>query len=347
MREYNFKLNAKGFGYSNAWEKAQGFESIACILNEVKKAENQLEVDFLRGKTAADLQRLRHTPAPHSALYTKWVDAGALRVTKDSDGAESFDVNASHTHFTNVMNAEGFVAFGDTLFQFKGNQIKSTTKGLPGAAALRAASATDPKQQITVKESAFCGEQQPGLQNRGTNTVTFNDSDYSEVRFDNNNRATTIKAFLYSEILYDAGKQNYVDFWMEASCRVKNFWGNWRDADFGDGIWAVEANWSWNAVVNPFSFSSQQLFVSGFTQGNSSVYYSPGNKPGYIKLDYTTGAPQFGNQIFPNGTYTPNFDPSLGYNYIISQGIKLNRGSVFKNIPNAHRPEAILTWSKL
>jgi hypothetical protein len=344
MREYNSMLNAKGFDYSNAWEKEKGFESIARILNEVKKAERQLEVDFLRGKTPAELQRLRHTPAPHSAQYTKWVNAGVLRVTKDSDGAESFDVNASHTHFTNVMNAEGFVAFGDTLFQFKGNQIKSTTKGLSGAVALRAASATDPQQQIVVKESAFCDEQNSKAQKRGTGEVTFNNSDKTEVRFDNDKRATIIKTSLYSEILYDARKQNFVDFWIEAWSREKDFWGNWRDADYLDGIYAIEGNWAWNAVVNPNYNSSYPLVVPGFTRGTSSVYYAPSSYPGYIKLDRTTGAPQFGNQLFPNGTYTPYFDPSLGYNYVISRGIKLDNGSVFKCIPRHHWPEAILTW---
>ncbi|RAK65163.1 hypothetical protein DLM85_16630 [Hymenobacter edaphi] len=342
MREFNARLNAKGTAYADQWEQSLGFESMAHILNEVKAAETQLEVDFLRGKTAAQLTQLRQQPALHSALYTKWVNAGVLRAEKSPDGGETLDVNASHTHYTNVMNADGMVAFGDTLYQYRGNKIKVTTKGLGQAAALKAASASDAAQHITVKTSPFRYESQQGQQR--TNEITYNGNQWRDA-YNGSKQKAIIKVSLYSEILYDAHKQNFVDFWIEARCLKKNFWGNWVDESFGDGIWGIEATYSWTAQVNPFWYSTMTLNVPGYTPGNAYVYYVPDTHPGTIKMDYTTGAPQFGNQLFPNGTYTPYFDPSTGYNYYISQGIKIDNNSIFKCIPVNFRPEAVLYWA--
>lgn len=271
-------------------------------------------------------------------------EAGVLRVEKEADGAEKLGINASHTHYTNVMNSEGLVAAGDTVYQFKGNKLKVTTKGLSSVAALQAATASEPTQQITVKVSPFRYEKtgQTGQQ-RSTNEITFDNNDYVDA-YNNSKERSTMKVALYSEILGDAHTQNRVDFWIEATCEHKNFWGNWVNNSFGDGIWSIEANWSWNAVVWTSFANSYPLSLPGFTQGNSSINYVPDSHPGYIKLDYTTGAPQFGNQIFPNGTYTPYLTPGVGYNYYINQGIKLDNGSQFTLIPVQFRPQAILTW---
>lgn len=349
MRTYNSDLNREGIVYADAWEKSMKFESMAHILNEVNTAERKLEEDFLVGKSEDELSRLSKEPAPHTALYTKWVNAGTLRVEKEPDGGEYLGVNASHTHYTNVLNAQGLVAFGDTVYQYKGNLIKATTQGISSLPALQAATASDPKQEITVKQSPFRYEPKPAAGNRATNEISFNDYDFADAYYDNNKRKTVVTVYLFSEILGDAHKRNFVDFWIEASCRKKDFWGRWRDVANGDGMWAIEATYSWNAVVTPFSYSNPNLTlnVPGYTRGVAYVYHHFPNFPGFIKLDYTTGAPQFGNQLFPNGTYTPYFDPSLGYNYYISQGIKLDRGSVFKCIPIHHRSEAVLTWKKL
>ena len=240
------------------------------------------------------------------------------------------------------MNADGLVAFGDTVCQYKGNKIKMTTKGLSNVAVLQAATVSEPAQQVTVVLSPFRYEQVG--QQRSTNQLVVNYNDFVDA-YNNNHERSTMKVAMYSDLLYDAHKQNYVDFWMEATCEHKNFWGNWVNNDFGDGIWSIEANWSWNAVVNESEMSSLQVNAPGYTRGVQSLNYVPSSHPGYIKLDYTTGAPQFGNQIFPNGTYTPYFNPSI--NYWISQGIKLDQGSTFKLIPVQWRPEALLTWWKL
>ncbi len=348
LRLYNANLNAKGIQYADEWEKSMHFESVAHILNEVNVAEAKLEESFLLGKSAEELKRLSNEPAPHTALYTRWVNAGTLRVEKEADGAEKVGVDASHTHYTNVMNSEGLVAAGDTIYQFKGNKIKVTTKGLANVVALKAATASEPGQQISVQVNPFRYDKtgQSGQQ-RSTNELTFDGNDYVDA-YNNNHERSTIKVALFSEILDEAHKRNRVDFWIEATCEHKNFWGNWVNNEFGDGIYAIEADWSWNADVNPYIYArSTYLRVENFTVGRQTLRFLPDTRAGYIKMDYTTGAPQFGNQIFPNGTYTAYFDPSLGYNYYISQGIKINRGSTFKLIPVRYRPEALLTWYKI
>lgn len=164
---------------------------------------------------------------------------------------------------------------------------------------------------------------------------------------------TDIKVALYSDIptdQYDTRKSNYVDFWIEATCESKNFWGNWHQNNAGNGISAIDCNYSWTAIVNAYAYqagAAYSLTVPGYTPGNARYYYAPPGQVAYIKLDYTSGTPQNGYQLRPNGTYTPYFDPSLGYNYYIYQGIKIDRGSVFKCIPVNSKPIAILDWQKI
>lgn len=185
LRRYNAELNAKGTQYADEWEKSMSFQSVSRIFNEVRLAEDALEKEVIKGKSADELASLRKEPAPHTTLYTKWVNAGVLRVSVEPDGAERLEVNSAHTHYTNVMNTEGLVAFGDTIYQYKGNQIKSTTKGLANLTALKAAIATDPDQQIKVQLASFRYEPTPTKKlspNRMVQTnatvVTFNDNAY-------------------------------------------------------------------------------------------------------------------------------------------------------------------------
>lgn len=342
LKDFNSYLNAKGAAYSNQWEKSLGFESMAHILRAVTDAENKLEEDFLKGKSADELAQLKNTPAPHSALYTKWVNAGTLRVTKDADGAETFGVNASHDLFTNVLNAEGVVAFGDTVYQFKGHDIKTTTRGLSNLAALQSATQSNPAYRIVVKQNLFPDEQR-ALQPAGAaNRIVYN-GPTQETNYQWDKQKITMRVHFYSNLVdtNDVGiyKENDVDFWYEAEAESKNFWGNWKKVDNGSGISGLTAQYTWGAVVVPYTSTYVSNFnIPGYTDGsaNQNWSYLASSKPNIVKFDYTTGAAQFGNQVAPNGHYDSNYfsqnsaqfrQYSNGPYWTIQSGLLLLRGT--------------------
>ena len=78
MKEFNSRLNAEGVQAADAWEKSLGFVSVAHIFQEVNNAEDALEKQVLAGKSTEELDHLKELPAPHTALYKKWVDTGTL-----------------------------------------------------------------------------------------------------------------------------------------------------------------------------------------------------------------------------------------------------------------------------
>ncbi len=361
MKNFNSYLNAKGVEYANNWEKSLGFESMAHIINNVRDAENKLEKDFLQGKSADELARLKQMPAPHTALYTKWVNAGTLRVVKDADGAEELDVNASHTLFTNVLNAEGIVAFGDTVYQFKGHDMKMTTKGLNNLTALRAATQSDPASQITVRESLFPDEQRT-KNPKGVGTasrIVYNgqpQQTQTQYRESSTDRKIVMTVSFYSNLLDtslpDVFRENDVDFWYEAKAEYKNYWGNWKLRDNGNGISGLTAQYNWYATIQPNPNTSPNiLFVPGYSGGyaNPDHSYLASAKPNIVKFDSSTGAPQFGNQTAPNGRYGYSYFAgtfnSADYPYwSITQGLLLERNSSFTCYESGGR-SARVVWN--
>lgn len=345
MKNFNSYLNAKGVEYANQWEKSLNFVSMAHILNDVIDADTKLEADILKGKSADEVAQLQKTPAPHTALYTKWVNAGTLRVAKDADGTETLDVNASHNLFTNVLNAEGIVAFGDTVYQFKGHNMKVTTKGLSNLDALRSATQSDPSRQITVRKSLFPDEQRAqSSNNSGTaNRIVYNgpiqQSQY-QYRESSTDRKVTMSVYFYSNLvdtsLPDVFRENDVDFWYEAKAEYKS-WGSWRLRDNGNGISALTAQYSWQAEVMPNPVTSPAVFtVPGYSTGyaNPDHSYLASSRPNRVKFDSSTGSPQFGNQTLPNGRYGYGYFGatfnSADYPYwSITRGLMLDRNSIF------------------
>jgi len=361
MKNYASYLNARGVEYADKWEKSLGFKSMAHILAEVREAEDKLEVEVLQGKSDAELAILKAGPVPHSAQYTKWVNAGTLRVTKDADGAETLDVNASHSLFTNVLNAEGIVAFGDTVYQFKGDAMKVTTNGLSDLAALRTSEKSNSSRHITVQRP-FTGEQPNKALKGGLNANPV----ISDLVISNGNqqeaqnqyevggtpRKITMKVSLYSE-LYDVPNpsnndvvyfRNNVDFWFEAKSEYKNFWGNWKLQEIGKGFNSVIANYRWSAFVQKFLYSNYDVIsVPGYTSGaaNPDLSYLAQAKPNVARFDRNFGAPQFGNQIAPNGIYGPfSTDNGAGAGYI-TRGLLLDTGSSFSATADGRTAQVI------
>lgn len=288
---------------------------MAHTLRDVADAENKLEEDFLKGKSASELAQLKNMPAPHSALYTKWVNAGTLRVSKDSDGAETFGVNASHNLFTNVLNAEGIVAFGDTVYQFKGHNMKTTTKGLSNLAALQSATQSDPARQIIVKENLFPDEQRAMHSAGAANRVVYNGPTQYTINQWTSKQKITMRVNFYSNLLDTSDptvfRINDVDFWYEAEAESKNFWGNWNKVDNGSGISGLTAQYTWDAEVkpNPTTTSFTVFRIPGYSDGfaNANWSYLASSKPNIVKFDSFVGSPQYGNQIAPNGRYDSGY----------------------------------------
>lgn len=359
MKNFNSYLNAKGVEYANQWERSLGFESMAHILNDVRDADNKLQENIIKGKSADEVAQLQKMPAPHSALYTKWVNAGTLRVTKDADGIETLDVNTTHNLFTNVLNAEGIVAFGDTVYQFKGHTLKVTTKGLSNLDALRAATQSDPSHQIIVRETLLPDKQQlQSSKNPGTaNLVVYTgpvQEFQKQYRESSTDRKVTMRVYFYSNLLDTSDptifRENDVDFWYEAKAEYKT-WGQWKLRDNGNGISALTAQYSWHAQVKPYVNRTLPVFdVPGYTAGyaNPDHSYLASSKPNYVKFDSSTGAPQFGNQTVPNGRYgysyfSGTFNPSDYPYWGITEGLKLDAGGVFT--ANVGGWQAKVTWT--
>ena len=360
MKNFNSYLNAKGVDYANQWEKSLGFESMAHILNDVIDADNKLEAEVLKGKSADEVAQLQKTPAPHTALYTKWVKAGTLRVAKDADGTETLDVNASHTLFTNVLNAEGIVAFGDTVYQFKGHNMKVTTKGLSNLDALRSATQSDPSRQITVRKSLFPDEQRAQSSNTsGTaNRIVYSGpiQEYqNQYRESSTDRKLTMRVYFYSNLVDTSDpevfRENDVDFWYEAKAEYKS-WGSWKLRDNGNGVSGLTAQYSWHAQVKPYPVRTSPVFdIPGYTSGfaNPDHSYLASSKPNRVKFDSSTGAPQFGNQTLPNGRYgysyfAGTFNPADYPFWSITEGLLLDRNSVFTAYEGGGRSAQVI-WN--
>ena len=288
--------------------------------------------------------------------------------------------------FTNVLNADGVVAFGDTVYQYKGRYIKRTMNGFSNLTALKAATQSDSTRDIVVNVVAFSDEQRIEKEKNHVQTsttpltvtstsdlVVFNDFQDAITNYSvgGTSRRVILTASLYSE-LYDIPERanfyhfNNVDFWFQARAEYKNFWGNWKPQEGGKGISSLTANYSWTAAIllnadnSPSIYNN--IYVTDYTSGsvpNFSYPYLATSKPGTIRFDKTTGTPTNGYQIAPNGVYGPQFfnrngEIRNGYGdqlyldskFTISQGLKLNSGAVFTCTVDGSNVTTILNWNK-
>jgi len=147
-------LNGKSVNFVLDWNKSLGFRSQEAIFQEIIEAEN-----IVRDKQAAgldpDITLKEFLDAgltwDHSPIYIEYINKGLIIEMTDHDGCKWFKHNVLNPTYMPLLNEEGFVVLGDTLYQFTKDKVKYSPGGsLSKIPKLADANETDQDQNIYV-----------------------------------------------------------------------------------------------------------------------------------------------------------------------------------------------------
>jgi len=112
--------------YTKSLEVALDFKSQARMLTEIMIDEEILIDEFMKPYASLTDEEIHdlYLEEPRSEAYKNALSLGILRVEEDSYDAHVYSLNLVDPTMAPVVNKEGFVQVGDTLWQYTSNQIK-------------------------------------------------------------------------------------------------------------------------------------------------------------------------------------------------------------------------------
>lgn len=135
--------------------KSHDFHSQHQLYHEVLVAEEALLLASLKGfmdvHTVADALAKGYKQPAHSEVYKSAIKSGILKADLDKIDEQFYFYTCIDPTLVPVLDNEGFVAIGDTLWQYTATQKKCITKGgVEAKAILRKASQSDENNGIIV-----------------------------------------------------------------------------------------------------------------------------------------------------------------------------------------------------
>lgn len=145
-------LNEKGTQFILDWNTRISFRSQGAIFEEIIEQENsKQEAQAALLDPNISLEEMKKIKVGHSEIYKQYLDKGMITEVAENDGTTSFSHNVLNPTFMCVVNEEGFVEIGDTIYQYLPNKIKYISDGdFSKVAKLKELNSTSAKDNIYV-----------------------------------------------------------------------------------------------------------------------------------------------------------------------------------------------------
>ena len=195
------------------------FVSLSDILAEVMEAEaekdNYFEILYMQEDLTVqqkdDIIKQAEERDPVN-ITTKYLQEGIIRQfeSKESYG---YELTSCAPYYAEVLNKEGMVMAGDTIFQYTNDKVKMLTDGdFKKIKLLKLTESNDKENNIELIDVASGGKSQ----------IIF----YSyNTKFEAYKKRISVQAFLNE---YWSGNKKSYAYYLQFYCEEKNFWGNWK-----------------------------------------------------------------------------------------------------------------------
>ena len=296
------------------WENKYNFRSLGSIEMLINNAELEKQNAFYKNLNPdlkiADYEAMNYKYL-HTDIYKKYLAMGVIEEEVDADGNHSFSLNMKNSGLANVLNDQGEVIVGGSVYHFSGfegsiaslltNEVTNTFSILPN----------------TAKQNQFNWSK--GYTTDGWLNLSSNERiSYKVIGYDLNTSSPTL-----------VGSTFYVN----AKAQKKSF-GTWSYSNNYNPVYRITGSWTYSFSVIPNgSFSSViinstdnpplivlndndaasplNFFVNG---GNASLAYCKPNGSWVTPSIY-----EIYNSINVNHTFTFSFSGGCcGYNYTVS-----------------------------
>lgn len=244
---------------ADEWEKKLGFVSQRYIFNQIVDAENAWN-DKYQNYSQEELKKI----SPHSELYYKYVNNGLIKVFDEGTENESYNYSVFNPSYTYVINEQGFVAIGDSIYQLTADKLKIITDGdfdkIKNIAEINSSNnniIVENKQNIMTQISR--GEWDWG---GNTGWIASGSSVGSK-------RIRMSVAF--SSNLYSTGKGCSVTYNVNVQCEQRKTFGGWTKVTT---YTAINGNWNarlWLSDYSSVSYQQTFSYAGGINNFWSSI----------------------------------------------------------------------------
>jgi hypothetical protein len=149
------ELQEKSLDERIEWSSKLGFQSMQDVYDEIMEAEMIIDREYeeqVKLLSEKELEELSKLPIRHSPIYEKHLASGLIKLDEEED-SDWFYPNIFNPAYAHVLNLDGLVIVGDTIFQYTAESFKMLTDGNIGRIdILKKATETIEAQNIFVAE---------------------------------------------------------------------------------------------------------------------------------------------------------------------------------------------------
>ncbi|MFA5816249.1 MAG: hypothetical protein WC865_11565 [Bacteroidales bacterium] len=330
FKELNKKaneLNASNDEVLKKFESSMGIKTPAGMFRAVLFSEDSLS-NYYFNLPVKEQDYWKKQPQKHSEKYDMALSQGLIKIIKEKDGSEYFDLNLSQNSFATVLNAEGFVQVDTMIFQFTPTAIKMIKNGDFNLVDKLKSINTDYEDSWIIVEKM---KSDTRLKYGMINSWTVGNLESNWIITDRNIFNTPIKRIRawidghsepygsYSESCAQYIRGTYV---LRAEAMKKNFWGTWIYGDYNPS-YSVSSTWSYryeNYTCDPYItfgcgiYYCEHVNDSGMDSPYSNSWPSVNNL--YVNLIPTgiwSGTYWFHSAFWSQGYFSGNFAGNTFY----------------------------------
>lgn len=280
------------------WEKSIGIKTQRGIFSDIVKAENDLLITPYEGLSQDELQNVLAPKSKHSELYFAYLNKGLIKIVDPGTQDEYFDYATINPAFAKVINKDGFIAIGSTLYQFTNTEIKSKENySIDDVQLLGVSKISNESERILVITP-----------NSVANNKVMGDFDFdmesSWGYSSSNDRRIKIRV-IFNSNLTGGGTGCTANHNVNVVVQKKNIWGNWVAS--AQQMW-LNGNWDsqftlfnyqelnyyptysyYNATVNNYWSSISPTSANVAPYASSFIYKAPAGNPFWYELDILNG----------------------------------------------------------
>jgi hypothetical protein len=228
---------------ADEWERRLGFVSQRQLFDRLVDAEYAYLVAPYEKLSDEELAKME-PPVGHTDMYAELLERGLIRETV-IEGEPTYDYNLPTPSMARVLNAEGFVAIGDRVYQVKGDGMREA-KGV-------VSSPVAAESQSLVKSF--------GVVNKVDGWKTINNRrGYLQVQM----VPTYYNPWPHKKV--------QIKYEVNVKSQRKNFWGNWVYASCPNEVWI---SGSWTLALDYMILPYLSYWYSDYYSRSYSYPYHP------------------------------------------------------------------------
>ncbi|MFM9944274.1 MAG: hypothetical protein ACKVQB_03495, partial [Bacteroidia bacterium] len=217
------------------WEAKIGFKSQRRIFNEIVEAEYEYLLKPYENLSEAELLNVTE-PKGHSDLYNLYLNKLIKVETGDATNPGTYNYIVDAPYYSSVINENGFLAIGNSIFQIKANLIKEISgKQYDKLKILDTTTKDDTYNKIKVSDITTMAPR--------STMSTCNFPLTSQWQQNGNRRGMTTVYFTRSFINPYPYSRVQVQYSVNVRAQKRNNWGNWL---YVSGDCYISGTWTFN-----------------------------------------------------------------------------------------------------